>query len=87
MTAFYKSLSHILQSLPAMQELRSAIADPTGRYSLSNLPSSLDALVFAQIYVQENHNILLIFEEAKDAERAFDDLAKLIGEENLVLFF
>lgn len=86
MTAFYKYISHIIQALPAMAELRRAVTESGTTFSLSNLPSSLDTLVFAQIYIQENRDILLIFEDAKDTERAFDDLAKLLGEEKLVLF-
>ncbi len=86
MTPLYKSLSHIIQSLPAMSDIRTAISNEGQKYSLTNLPSSLDALLFAHIYGEENRNTLIVFEEAKDAERAFDDLAKLLGEESLVLF-
>ena len=86
MTPLYKSLSHISHSLPSLSRPQSAINEKSGRYTLSNLPPSLDALLFSHIYVQENRNILLIFEEAREAERAFDDYAKLLGEEKLVLF-
>ena len=75
MTPLYKSLSHIIQSLPALPAIRTAISENDKKYSLTNLPSSLDALLFAHIYIEEKRNTLLIFEEAKDAERAFDDLA------------
>ncbi|MDP4218838.1 MAG: transcription-repair coupling factor [Bacteroidota bacterium] len=86
MTAFYKSLSHILHLLPAMQSLRKAAGEANARFRLSNLPASMDMLVFAGLYSEEKRNILLVFEDAKEAERAFDDLAKLLGEEKLVLF-
>lgn len=86
MTPLYTSLSPIVQALPSMPTLRAAIEEPVKKYVLINLLPSVDALVFADIFVGKNRSILLVFEEAKDAERAFDDLAKLIGEEKLVLF-
>src|ERR1051325_1012955 len=85
MTAFYKKISHILRSLPGQKEVDLAIIN-NGKSSVLNLPPSLDALVFARSLDEHKRNILLVFEEAIQAERAFDDLAKLVEEDKLVLF-
>jgi transcription-repair coupling factor (superfamily II helicase) len=85
MTPFYKNLSHVFDPLPAMHKLRKAV-ELKDRYTLLNLPPSLDTLVFANIYIEDNRGILIIFEDAGEAERAFDDFTKLLGEEKLVLF-
>lgn len=85
MTPLFKTLSHIVDSIPATARLHSAISEDNA-FVLSNLPASLDTLVFAHLFLTAKKYILLVFDEAKGAERAFDDLAKLLGEDALVLF-
>ncbi|MFI5263891.1 MAG: transcription-repair coupling factor, partial [Candidatus Kapaibacterium sp.] len=82
----YKSLLHTIQTLPVLQAFRAVLSGDVKPTTLSNLPPSLDTLLFSHIFLSDERNIFLIFEESRDAERAFDDLAKLLGEEKLVLF-
>ncbi|MEI8134929.1 MAG: transcription-repair coupling factor [bacterium] len=85
MTPLYKSLLQSIGSFPPLREIRNAL--DTGKiYNLSGLPASLDMFVFANLFIESKRQLSLIFVDAKSAERAFDDLAKLLGEDNLVLF-
>jgi transcription-repair coupling factor (superfamily II helicase) len=85
MTPLYKNLSPIIETLPALLPFAQALRE-NNTCVLTNLPPSLDTLLFAHTFTKENRSILLVFEESAQTERAFDDLEKLIGEDKLVLF-
>lgn len=57
-----------------------------GETVITNLVPSLDALLVAHAFAEESRPFLLIVEEASEAERLYDDLARLVDEEHLALF-
>ncbi|MBS1904674.1 MAG: transcription-repair coupling factor [Bacteroidetes bacterium] len=56
------------------------------RIRLANVFASFDAVVVSEIFANSQREILLTTETTADAERLYDDLVKLIGEESAVLF-
>jgi len=65
------------------EAMRGGRADET---IITNLVPSLDAMLVARAFSSESRPILLLVEEASQAERLYDDLARLLDEEHLALF-
>ncbi|MDP4200050.1 MAG: transcription-repair coupling factor [Bacteroidota bacterium] len=88
MTPFYRLLSPLLKELPAFESLRRALKgmDASAEMHLTNIPASLDSLVVASACEALARPFLLLSEDAETAERLYDDLARLMGEERLALF-
>ncbi len=57
-----------------------------GEIILTNLVPSLDALLVAHAFTSESRPFLVLVEEAAEAERLYDDLARLVEEDKLALF-
>ncbi len=89
MTALFRLLTPVLKGLSSYEQFRDALrtvrAGSTDTY-LTNLVPSLDALVVANAFNAERRSFLLLVEEAEQAERLYDDLARLLDEEHLALF-
>lgn len=91
MTPLYKLLAPIVKDLPATAELvralSRAVSGAGGNETyITNIPPSLDALVASYLLQTQSKPLLLLTEDAETAERLFDDLARLLGEESLALF-
>ena len=83
----FKLLQPILAGLPAYQKFReSLVSDAAGETYLTNLVPSLDALLVAIAANSDGRPALIIAEDAAQAERLYDDLARLLDEEQLALF-
>jgi transcription-repair coupling factor (superfamily II helicase) len=78
-------LSPVVGKLPAYTRFAEALHG-AGETVITNLVPSLDALLVAHAFAEESRPFLLIVEEASDAERLYDDLARLVDEESLALF-
>jgi transcription-repair coupling factor (superfamily II helicase) len=101
-TPLYRLLSSILKDSPAFESLLRALkgtatnakdvatnakgAATEAETYLTNIPASLDALVVASASEKLARPFLLLTEDAETAERLYDDLARLAGEEHLALF-
>jgi transcription-repair coupling factor (superfamily II helicase) len=79
-------LSPVVQKLPAYTRFSELLPPDKGETVITNLVPSLDALLVAHAFVNESRPMLLIVEEASEAERLYDDLARLVDEESLALF-
>ncbi len=79
-------LGSVAGKLPAYSHFAQAIRGGNGETVITNLVPSLDALIVAQAFTEESRPFLLIVEEASEAERLYDDLARLIDESQLALF-
>ncbi len=79
-------LSPIAGKLLAYTRFSEAMRGDNGETVITNLVPSLDALIVAHAFAQESRPFLLIVEEASEAERLYDDLARLVDEESLALF-
>ncbi len=88
MTPLYRLLSPILKDSPAFESLLRALKGmaTSAETYLTNIPASLDALVVASASEKLQRPFLLLAEDAESAERLYDDLARLAGEEHLALF-
>ncbi len=82
-----------MKTLPAYEVLHRAIKEADSERSpstqetvITNLVPSLDALLVAHAFAEGSRPFLLIVEEAVEAERLYDDLARLLDEESLALF-
>jgi transcription-repair coupling factor (superfamily II helicase) len=86
-TPLYRLLAPLFKSSPAYARFREAVSSNTtdGTY-LTNLVPSMDALLVAHCYTSEQRPFLILVEEASQAERLYDDLARLLDEESLALF-
>jgi transcription-repair coupling factor (superfamily II helicase) len=84
-TPLYKLLAPLVKELPATRELIGAFG-ASGETFVTNIPASLDALVAAYLRELQAKPLLLLTEDAESAERLYDDLARLLGEEALALF-
>ncbi len=73
-------------TLPAHARFAEAVRGGNGETVITNLVPSLDALLVAHAFAEESRPLLLIVEEASEAERLYDDLARLVDEESLALF-
>ncbi len=76
----------MVQKLPAYTRFSELLLRDKGETLITNLVPSLDALLVAHAFVNESRPMLLIVEEASEAERLYDDLARLVDEESLALF-
>lgn len=88
MTPLYKTLRPLLDRFdPAQRLLDIAKQGAKGvQATLTNLPPSLDAIVAAHTFIKSARSVLLLVEDAETAERLYDDLARLIEEDQLALF-
>jgi transcription-repair coupling factor (superfamily II helicase) len=84
-TPLYRLLFPIIRSLPESERLLEYVQGSRSGYVTGLLPS-LDAAVSAYIHTSGRRPLLLLTEEAEDAERLYDDLARLVAEEDLALF-
>jgi len=85
-TPLYRLLSPLVTALPAYADFRKAITGEGDSIYLTNLVPSLDAVLIASAFEKESRSLALIVEEAQDAERLYDDLARLLDEEHLALY-
>jgi transcription-repair coupling factor (superfamily II helicase) len=86
-TALYRLLAPLLKESPAYARFREAlISNATDATYLTNIVPSLDSLVVAYAFTTEARPLLLLVEDASEAERLYDDLARLLDEESLALF-
>jgi transcription-repair coupling factor (superfamily II helicase) len=79
-------LSPVVGRLPAYLRFAQSLHGENGETVITNLVPSLDALLVAHAFVEDSRSFLLIVEEATEAERLYDDLARLVDEVNLALF-
>ena len=86
MTALYRLLHPIVERLPATKQFLTALGGHPAETYFTNLVPSLDALLAAHAYTVTGRGFLLLVEEAEQAERLYDDLARLLDEEKLALF-
>src|SRR5207249_1497856 len=89
-TPLYRILAPLLKESPAFATFREALTnnrtDRSDRTYLTNVVASLDALLIGHSFLTEGRPFLLLVEEAAEAERMYDDLARLLDEEKLALF-
>ena len=87
MTPLFRLLRPIVAELPAYSAFERALKDGSRAETyLTGLVPSLDALLVAHAARKESRPVLLIVEDASQAERLYDDLARLLEEEQLALF-
>ena len=82
----FRLLSPLVSKLPAYTRFADAMKTGNSETVITNLVPSLDALLVAHAFAGESKPFLLIVEEASEAERLYDDLARLVDEESLALF-
>jgi len=86
-TSLYRLLAPLFKGSPAYARFRKAVSsNTTDATYLTNLVPSMDALLVAHCYTSEQRPFLILVEEASQAERLYDDLARLLDEESLALF-
>ena len=86
MTPLFKSLGEYATSLPALKQATDAIGHSDSKLRFSNVAPSFDALLAAEIFSETKREIFITVETTTDAERLYDDLVKLLGEQSVVLF-
>lgn len=86
MTPLFKTLTQLTAPLGQTKELLVHLKDDRSKWRLSNVVPSFDALLTAQIFDNTQREILIVAETVLEAERVYDDLARLLGEEQVVLF-
>jgi transcription-repair coupling factor (superfamily II helicase) len=88
LTPLYRILAPLLKRLPAYEQFKNILSksERTRETYVTNLVPSLDALVVAHSFITESKPFLLLVENAEQAERLYDDFARLLEEEHLALF-
>ena len=87
MTPLFKLLRPIVAALPSYIAFQRVLnAEAYSETYLAGLVPSLDAVLAALAAAEESRPVLLIVEDASQAERLYDDLARLLEEDNLALF-
>jgi len=86
-TSLYRTLRPLLsKSDPINHFLNEAKKEAAPPTYLTNIPASLDALLISHAFITLHRGILIVTEDADNAERLYDDLARLLEEDQLTLF-
>ena len=82
----FRVLSPFVSKLEGYQQFVEQVRHEQSERFITNFVPSLDALVIAHAFTDLSKPFLLLVEEAAQAERLYDDLARLLSEENIALF-
>jgi len=82
----FHALSALAEKLEAFTKFSVATHDRAREIPVTGLIPSLDALVVALAFVAQQRSFVILVEQSAEAERWYDDLARLIGEDQLALF-
>ncbi|HEY3875507.1 MAG TPA: transcription-repair coupling factor, partial [Candidatus Kapabacteria bacterium] len=81
----FRLISPLLAPLEGYRRFIGAM-QAAGETYCTNLVPSLDAVAVASAFVELGRPLIVLVEEAAQAERFYDDLARLLDEEHLALF-
>lgn len=85
MTKLFKDISTIFTRHEAWKQVLDRTAKNESSIYLTGLAGSSDSVLLASLFTKEELYILEVCESEAEAERTYDDVVKLIGEDQVVL--